>query len=355
MPNLFDPSSWVAGVTIPQLSDYLAIKTDLATRGQHIDGGGYGRANTGFLVLNPGAFPGASFGVISASWSGGVATLNIGTHNIQVNQLVSVSSILPAGYNKAAAITAVTSTTISYALGTNPGAYASGGIIIVAGTSPAPGMMVCGPDGQPYLYKSGAFQAFAVGSVASSNWTAAALEHGWTNLGGGYNAAQYMLDSLGFVHIRAVITNGTTTDGIVLFTLPPGFRPPATVGFNISNGFAQHAQMRIDSSGLATLNGASGYVILFIMASFSVSTSTNPTFVLGTSLGTTTQQLVGGSPYTYTAGAGLEFVYISGGAVSSVKRNGVDITASLPLSVWLPPGNSVTIVFSETPLVVVDK
>ncbi len=71
--------------------------------------------------------------------------------------------------------------------------------------------------------------------------------------------------------------------------------------------------------------------------------------------GSTVAITVGASPFTYTAGASAEVVYISGGAVTSVTRHGVNISNGLPACVPLPPGESVVVTYDEAPLMVADK
>lgn len=50
-----------------------------------------------------------------------------------------------------------------------------------------------------------------------------AFQNGWTNYGGGFQAAGFWIDALGIVHLRGMIQSGTV--GSAAFTLPPGFRP----------------------------------------------------------------------------------------------------------------------------------
>lgn len=71
--------------------------------------------------------------------------------------------------------------------------------------------------------------------------------------------------------------------------------------------------------------------------------------------GTTASITVGASPFTYTAGTTAEVIYISGGAVTSITRNGVAITVALPLTVMLSPGASVVVTYTETPTMVTDQ
>ena len=66
--------------------------------------------------------------------------------------------------------------------------------------------------------------------------------------------------------------------------------------------------------------------------------------------GTPSVIAVGPSPFTYTAGAGLEFVYISGGSVTSVTRRTIDLGNSMPMTVILPPGEAVVVTYdTESP------
>ena len=80
-------------------------------------------------------------------------------------------------------------------------------------------------------------------------------------------------------------------------------------------------------------------------------------FLLGllTPAGSTVEQAVTPSPYTYTAGTGIEYVYISGGVITACTRNGTSISVAFPLTVILPPGESVVIFYDELPTVVVNK
>lgn len=73
----------------------------------------------------------------------------------------------------------------------------------------------------------------------------------------------------------------------------------------------------------------------------------------------TAPMTVGASPWTYTAGGGPEIVYISGGSINSITRNGVAITVSGTCTVILAPTKSVVINYGpgtgSTPTVVVDR
>lgn len=57
------------------------------------------------------------------------------------------------------------------------------------------------------------------------------------------------------------------------------------------------------------------------------------------------------SPWTITAGGRAANVYISGGGINSIKRNGVDVSSP----VLLPRGGSVVIDYTAAPRVVMDS
>ena len=59
--------------------------------------------------------------------------------------------------------------------------------------------------------------------TSGGGYMAPTLLNSWVNLGGGYNPAGYMLDGLGFVHLRGLVASGVMHSAA--FTLPAGFRP----------------------------------------------------------------------------------------------------------------------------------
>ena len=171
MSRAFDPSGWTDGVTVVHVADYQHIATDLYTRGAPVDGGGYGRANTGFIGLVPGALPGTTCTVTGAAWAGGVATLTIGGHVVGVNQLVTVTGVTPTGYNVVqAAVTAVTGTTISFALSANPGAWSSGGSVLV-GSVPGFGTIAADSNLNMKCWNGTSWTAVATAISAGTWWS----------------------------------------------------------------------------------------------------------------------------------------------------------------------------------------
>lgn len=60
-------------------------------------------------------------------------------------------------------------------------------------------------------------------------WIAPTLLNSWTNLGGAYEPAGYYKDDMGIVHVRGIVTGGTTTLGTPILTFPAGYRPLFTI------------------------------------------------------------------------------------------------------------------------------
>ena len=89
-----------------------------------------GNANGSWDLSSLQAFPANSFTVTGASWSSGTATYTVSaSRGYRVGEEGSVTGVTPSGYNVSGAVTAVTSTTVSFAVASNPGAYSSGGTI----------------------------------------------------------------------------------------------------------------------------------------------------------------------------------------------------------------------------------
>ncbi len=65
--------------------------------------------------------------VTAGSWSGGTATLTIGGNSLAVSGTITVSGVNPSAYNGTYTVTAQSSTTVSYAIASNPGTWVSGG------------------------------------------------------------------------------------------------------------------------------------------------------------------------------------------------------------------------------------
>lgn len=80
--------------------------------------------------------PANTFAVTGSAWAAGIGTLTVAsTFGLRVGEEIGVTGMNPAGFNTAKTpITALTGTTISYAVAVNPGAFVAGGS--VARTAP---------------------------------------------------------------------------------------------------------------------------------------------------------------------------------------------------------------------------
>lgn len=76
-------------------------------------------------------FDGKDYNIVitGASWTSNVATITVASHSFRVGMWVYVANVAPAGYNGRWKVTARTSTTVSFALGQDPGVYSSGGTL----------------------------------------------------------------------------------------------------------------------------------------------------------------------------------------------------------------------------------
>ena len=109
------------------------------------------------------------------------------------------------------------------------------------------------------------------GQFPNFSWiTLPTLQNGWSDVGSTYGAAVYGKDAVGVVHVRGLITGGTSTDGTLLFTLPPGYRSPFTIGLPVVNATASEtfAGVALASDGTVKLSGASGAAYIYINFSF---------------------------------------------------------------------------------------
>ncbi len=73
-------------------------------------------------------------------------------------------------------------------------------------------------------------------SVAQEAWIAPTFKGSWANYSPSYNNAGYFKDSMGVVHLRGTVKNGSQT----IFTLPPGYRPPRREDFVVWTSVGAH-------------------------------------------------------------------------------------------------------------------
>jgi len=70
-----------------------------------------------------------TYTVSAGKWSGGTATLKIGSNPFTLGSIITVTGVNPSGYNGTFVVTAVAQNTVSYVV-SNPGSYVSGGMIV---------------------------------------------------------------------------------------------------------------------------------------------------------------------------------------------------------------------------------
>lgn len=99
-------------------------------------------------------------------------------------------------------------------------------------------------------HSSGAFVAYTSATSISAYppqvWIAPTLINSWANFGSGFETAGYLKDALGFVHLKGVITGGSSAT--TAFTLPAGYIPGAS-GIYASAGGAALAAVTIGTTG----------------------------------------------------------------------------------------------------------
>jgi len=279
--------------TGPVVTALTVVQSEIYAHGDNEDAGRYAHVNLGFVTLANGEFPGATFTVSAASWSGGFATLTIGAHGITQFQIIGISGIVstgPGSYNNGGVPIAVSSvpsgTQITYPVTTNPGTYTSGGTVTVGGVTPVDGM-VCRKGGVVFVRQGGVFVSLAglldPGSngillrtglnttgvavagtdyqapITNPTWTAPTFANSWANFGGGLTAAGYAKNAVNDLVLRGAIAPGTLSSGYVAIfaALPAGFRPASdrygtVIGF-IGGSNPTPLPIKLDTTGVVSL------------------------------------------------------------------------------------------------------
>lgn len=141
--------------------------------------------------------------VSNATWSGGIATVTFsGSNTLAAGDTVIIASIvaatIPAGFNGTFTVTSATSTTVSYALGADPGAYVSGGTVF------ASSVRQNGGNANFVYYKTpGALPAstgYGVGGYGAGGYGTGAVPAGG-NEGNPISATDWTLDNWGEIFI----------------------------------------------------------------------------------------------------------------------------------------------------------
>lgn len=81
-----------------------------------------------------------------------------------------------------------------------------------------------------------------------------AFQNLWVNFGAPYNTAAFYKDGFGRVHLRGVITSGTS--GAAAFTLPTGYRPSATLLFPPASKDSAQQKVEIAADGAVKPSGS---------------------------------------------------------------------------------------------------
>lgn len=76
-------------------------------------------------------------------------------------------------------------------------------------------------------------------------WSDLTLLNSWVNFGSGYANAGYTKDNGGFVHLRGAIKDGTFADNTVLFNLPAGYQPAASLLFIVTNTLGDNCKLLV--------------------------------------------------------------------------------------------------------------
>ena len=100
----------------------------------------------------------------------------------------------------------------------------------------------------------------AKANVLQEAWKVPTMQNSWINYGSTSDTIGYMKDTMGFVHLKGSIKNGTA---ITMFTLPAGYRPllDKYVVFTTDSGATTAFIKPTGATGILTL-GANSYVSL---------------------------------------------------------------------------------------------
>ena len=107
----------------------------------------------------------------------------------------------------------------------------------------------------PYLLAS----IRAKASITQEAWITPTLTNGWTLQNDGYYNAQYMIDSLGFVHLRGLITGGANDS--VCFSLPEGYRPSRLINY-VTQSNNNYATVFVYASGSVVVHSYTTFASL---------------------------------------------------------------------------------------------
>lgn len=87
-------------------------------------------------------------------------------------------------------------------------------------------------------------------AMNGSLWTYPGLLNAWQNYGDPYQGASYRKDSAELVHLSGGVKDGTPGATSIIFELPTGYRPSATLRFAVASDSATNpAHVEINTNG----------------------------------------------------------------------------------------------------------
>lgn len=202
-----------------------------------------------------------------------------GGGNLHVNSLSSLSGIMD-GYSIAPAdsrkIVGNGTGSVLQLQSRNPGGYSSGEFLDYLGTVHSNfGYSNSGGYVKIDLFENTPFHIMVDGipwisvnpatnrvDIRPDDWATPTLQNSWVAYGGADVAPGYTKDAQGYTHLKGRVKNGSTTNGVLIFTLAVGYRPPGDIILpTSSNGTL--CEIKIDTFGNVYFYGAqSAYVCL---------------------------------------------------------------------------------------------
>jgi hypothetical protein len=136
-------------------------------------------------------------------------------------------------------------------------------LLSIAGSQPPPPEVPLEPTWGRWF--TSVFEALkellaAAARPVNGDWIALPLQNGWIDLDPTMQSARYRKTADGQVYIEALLTNGTSANGTIVFTLPDGFRRHATMRQPIAynDGVQKEGQLLVGIDGTAKLYGPAG-------------------------------------------------------------------------------------------------
>jgi hypothetical protein len=83
-------------------------------------------------------------------------------------------------------------------------------------------------------------------SMATHAWQPLQLKNGWSNNSTGYPNASFYRDAIGIVHLRGIVSRGS---GVIVANLPPSYRPPTAMVYDVACAAAQPCRAIINAKG----------------------------------------------------------------------------------------------------------